>query len=156
MKQKNRFGPCAAALVGLLLVCAVVAPVGAEGQLVVDNANIVGGRLLIDETPGADRCTASPGIYMGPYISGTTYRIVVYCEYKDGNEAIGQTAQFRLEGPDGTVDTRSILDFPIFNNNWEGTLSVDFTPEGPGTYHWKLTCSEDTFSASARGDLDIR
>jgi hypothetical protein len=151
MRQKNRFGPCAAALVGLLLLCTTtVAPVGAEETL-----TIVGGRLLIDETGGTD-CTASPGIYMGPYISGTTYRIVVYCEYKDGNDAIGQTAQFRLEGPDGTVDTKSIWDIPIFNNNWEGTLSVDFTPEGPGTYHWELTCSEGSKSASARGDLDIR
>ncbi|MCE5337353.1 MAG: PKD domain-containing protein [Methanomicrobiaceae archaeon] len=156
MKQKNRSGLCAAALVGLLLVCAIVAPVGAEGQLMLENANIVGGRLLIDETLGTDCCSASAGRYIGPYIPGTTYRIVVYCEYKDGNDVIGQTAQFRLQGPDGTVDTKSIWDFPIFNNDWEGELTVDFTPEGPGTYNWELTCSEGAHSASARGDLDIR
>jgi hypothetical protein len=54
---------------------------------------------------------------MGPYISGTTYRIIVQCGYKDGNDAIGETAQSWLEGPDGTVDTKPIWDIPISYNN---------------------------------------
>jgi hypothetical protein len=152
MKQKNRSGLCAAALVGLLLVCVAAAPVGAEETL-----QLLGGTLLIDETKGTDCCSAT-GAHSKclMYTPGTTYRVVVPCEYKDGNDAIGQTAQFRLEGPDGTVDTKSIWDIPIFNNDWKGRLTVDFTPDGPGTYYWELTCSEGAHSASARGSIELR
>ena len=108
-KQKDKFGSCAAAPIGLLRVCAVVAPVGAEGQLMMEGANIVGSTLQIDETKGIDCCSAT-GAHSKRliYTPGTTYRIAVLCEYKDGNDAIGQTAQSGLEGPDGAVDTKPI------------------------------------------------
>ena len=58
MTRKKMFGPCAAALVGLLLVCMAVAPVSAEsGPMRAEY--VPGGSLLIDETKGVD-CTASP------------------------------------------------------------------------------------------------
>jgi hypothetical protein len=109
MKQKDKFGSCAAAPIGLLRVCAVVAPVGAEGQLMMEGATIVGSTLQIDETKGIDCCSAT-GAHSKRliYTPGTTYRIAVLCEYKGGNDAIGQTAQSWLEGPDGAVDTKPI------------------------------------------------
>ncbi|KDE54571.1 hypothetical protein [Methanoculleus sp. MH98A] len=151
MTQKKMFGPCAAALVGLLLICMAVAPVSAENGLM-RAVTVPGGSLLIDETGGID-CTASAGTYIASYTPGVTYQIAVQCEYKDVNEVIGQTAQFRLEGPDGAVATKSITDIPLVNNDWEGTLSVHFTPDSPGTYHWDIMCSEGSEGASSRGDL---
>jgi len=67
------------------------------------------GRLQIDETKGIDCCSAT-GAHSKRliYTPGTTYRIAVLCEYKGGNDAIGQTAQSGLEGPDGAVDTKPI------------------------------------------------
>ena len=150
MKQKKMFGPCAVAVIGLLLVCMTVASVSAENGL--HAVAINGGSLLINEDGGID-CTASADTYAGSYIPGVTYQIDVDCEYRDYNEVVGQTAQFRLEGPDGSVATKSIFDVPLINNNWKGKLSVPFTPASPGSYHWEITCSEGSESASARGDL---
>jgi hypothetical protein len=141
MKQRKMFGPCAVAVIGLLLVCMVVAPVSAENELCA---------VAID---GGIDCTASAGTYVGSYIPGVTHQIDVDCEYRDYNEVVGQTAQFRLEGPDGSVAAKSIFDVPLINNNWQGTLSISFTPAGPGSYHWEIVCSEGSESASAHGDL---
>jgi len=35
---------------------------------------------------------------------------------------------------DGTVAKQSVPDIPLLNNTRKGTLSVTFTPEGPGAY----------------------
>ena len=150
MKQKKMFGPYAVAVIGLLLVCMAVAPVSAENGL--HAVAIDGGSLLINEDGGID-CTATADTYVGSYIPGVTYQIEVDCEYRDYNVVVGQTAQFRLEGPDGSVTTKSIFDVPLINNNWQGTLSIPFTPARPGSYHWEIACSEGSESASARGDL---
>jgi hypothetical protein len=150
IKQKKMSGPCAVAVIGPLLVCMAVTPVSAENELCA--VAIDGGSLLINEDGGTD-CTASAGTYVGSYIPGITYRIVVDCEYKDYNEVIGQTTQFQLKGPDGSMAAKSIFDVPLINNNWQGALSISFTPASPGAYHWEIVCSEGSESASARGDL---
>jgi uncharacterized membrane protein len=150
MKQKKMFGACTAALVGLLLVCMAVVTVSAENELCA--VAIDGGSLLINEDGRID-CTAWAGTHRESYCPGVTYQIEVQCEYKDYNSVIGQTAQFHLKGPDGTVATKSISDTLVINDNWKGTLSVPFTPDSPGTFHWDISCSEGSDSASARGDL---
>jgi len=148
------FGPCAAALVGLLLVCMAVAPVSAENELM-RAVTVHGGSLLIDEDGGID-CTASADTYIASYMPGITYQIVVQCEYRDYNSVVGQTALFRLGGPDDTVATKSVSDTLLLNDDWKGTLSVCFTPDGPGTYHWDIMCREGSESDSSRGDLILR
>lgn len=153
MKVRKATGLGVAAVVSLLLVCMAVTPVSAEIRPM--SVGTDGGSLLIDETGGID-CTASAGTWTESYKPGTSYRIEVQCEYKDVNEVIGQTANFRLEGPDGTVDTNSIIDYPLLNNNWKGKLSVTFTPDSPGTYHWDISCNEGGKSASTRGDLILQ
>ncbi|MCK9307318.1 MAG: hypothetical protein CVV35_12215 [Methanomicrobiales archaeon HGW-Methanomicrobiales-6] len=117
---------------------------------------IDGGSLVIDEGGGTD-CTAYAGSwFVENNVPGSVYRFIVECEYADTNRAIGETAEFRLEGPDGAVDTWSINDTPFFNDDWKGTLSVDFMPEGPGAYHWEIACDKGGESASSRGDLIFR
>ena len=153
MEWKKVTGAGGAVVIGLLLVCMAATPVSAEiGPMAV---TVDGGSLLIDETGGID-CTASAGTWVGSYTPGVSYQIEVQCEYKDINEVIGQTANFRLEGPGGTVDTNSITDIPLLNNNWKGKLSVTFTPDSPGTYHWDISCNEGGKSASTRGDLILQ
>ncbi|MDN7011467.1 hypothetical protein FGW20_00120 [Methanoculleus sp. FWC-SCC3] len=150
MKQNKIFGACAAAVVGLLLVCMAVVPVSAENGICA--VGVPGGSLLIDETKGVD-CTASAGSYIGPYVPGVTYQIVANCKYFDTNDVIGGTAEFRLKGSDGTEDTKIINDILVMDNSWEGTLSVLFTPDSPGAYHWDITCIRGSESATSRGDL---
>jgi len=165
MKQNKIFRTCAAAFIGLFLVCMAAVPVGAENDVphvtpIDGNLTRVipidGGSLVIDEAGGAD-CTAYAGSwFVENHVPGLVYRFVVECEYVDTNNAIGGTAGFRLEGPDGTVDTWSIDDTLFLNDNWKGTLSVDFMPEGPGAYHWEIACNKGGESASSRGDLIFR
>lgn len=185
MKQNKIFKTCAAVVIGLLLVCMATVPVGAENDLppvmpvdgnltritpvdpdlttimsVDGNLTRVipvdGGSLVIDEGGGVD-CTAYAGSwFVENHVPGSVYRFVVECEYVDTNNEIGGMAEFRLEGPDGTVDTWSIEDTLLLNDNWKGTLSVDFMPESPGAYHWEIACNKGGESASSRGDLIFR
>lgn len=185
MKQNKIFRMCAAAVIGLLLACMAVVPVSAENdptRVVPVDVNLTritpvdmgltpvtfaggnltrvisvdGGSLVIDEGGGTD-CTAYAGSwFVENPVPGLVYRFVVECEYVDTNSAIGGTAEFQLKGPDGAVDTWSINDTPFFNDDWTGTLSVDFMPERPGAYHWEIACNKGGESASSRGDLIFR
>ncbi|WP_342678386.1 hypothetical protein [Methanofollis sp. UBA420] len=153
MEWKKVIGPAGAALVGLLLVCMAAMPVSAEEGPVVEV--IDGGSLLIDENGGL-HCTALAGTFFRPSPPAATYQVVVHYEYRDSNDVIGQTATFRLKGPDGTVVEQSVPDIPLLNSNRKGTLSVNITPADPGEYHWDIECSEGADSASSRGDLIFR
>ncbi|HOI57639.1 MULTISPECIES: hypothetical protein [unclassified Methanoculleus] len=185
MKRNKIFRTCAVAVIGLLLVCMAAVPVGAENDLphvmpvdgnltrvtpvdvgltpiVSVDGNLTrvipvdGGSLVIDEGGGVD-CTADAGSwFVENHTPGLVYRFIVECEYVDTNSAIGGTAEFRLEGPDGTVDAWTIDDTLLLNDNWKGTLSVDFMPEGPGAYHWETACNKGGESTSSRGDLVFR
>jgi hypothetical protein len=108
--------------------------------------------LEIDETGGI-HLWAHAGSYEGPYIPGVSYKIVVDCTYTDTPDVIGKTAYFKITGPDGTVDDKSIFDRPGPDDSWAGTLSVTFTPSAPGAYHWTIYCSEGGESTYDTGDL---
>lgn len=185
MKRNKIFKMCAVAIIGLLLACMATVPVSAENNpthvIPVDggltrvtpvdvglipitfaDGNLThvipvdGGSLVIDEGGGID-CTAYAGSwFVENHMPGLVYRFTVECEYIDTSSAIGSTAEFRLEGPDGAADVWSIEDTPFFNDDWKETLSVDFMPERPGAYHWEIACSKGGESASSRGDLIFR
>lgn len=154
MKVRKVIGPGVAAFIGLLLACMVAASVGAESGPT-QTVEVDGGSLLIDESEGL-HCTASAGTFFESYKPDVTYHVVMQYEYRDFNEVIGHTAEFRLKGPDGTVVAQSVADIPLFNSNQKGTLSVNITPGGPGAYHWDIECGEGADSASTRGDLILR
>lgn len=150
MKQGKMFRSGVVAVIGLLLVCMAVAPASADNELCA--VGIPGGSLLIDETRGVD-CIASAGSYIGSYVPGVAYQIVVRCEYIDTNDAIEGTAKFRLKGPDGVEDNKIILDIPVVDNSWEGALPVLLTLDSPGTCHWDIICIRGSESAISRRNL---
>ena len=144
--------------IGAILIVALLVTVGfatfaSANEVEPLSVNIDGGTLIIDETGGIT-CSANAGSYYGSYIPGLTYKIKVHCTYTDTSNVVGKTAYFKVTGPNGNVDDKSIYDWPIPNDSWEGDISpVPFEPNGPGTYHWTIYCSEGSESDTDIGDL---
>lgn len=157
MKSSMKFG-IGTLLVAMLLVSMALMPAVSakknieEGDVGILSIDVDGGTLIIDETNGIT-AIASAGSYTGPYIPGLTYKLWVYYTYEDTADVALGTAHFKLTAPDGTVDEISIFDEPIIDNDANGYLSVTFQPNGPGTYHWTIECSEKGVSDSDVGDL---
>ena len=87
---------------------------------------------------------------------GQTYDIIVDYHYDDRICVWGNDITFRLTGPDGTTDERVIHDSWGPDDGEIGELSVTWTPSSPGTYHWRIECSESSVCSSYDiGDIVI-
>ena len=87
---------------------------------------------------------------------GTSYQIIVDYHYDDRICVWGNDITFRLAGPDGTTDERVIHDSWGPDDGEIGELSVTWTPSSPGTYHWRIECSESSVCSSYDiGDIVI-
>ena len=141
------------ALLAALLIAAVILPAmaGEEGTR---STLIDGGYLTVDETDGIT-CTAVARDFSESYVPGRTYRIVTKYTYKDTPDVVGKTACFRLTGPDGSIDDKSIYDYPIVDDSDSGTLSLLWSPPGSGVYHYTIKCSEGSESAIDTGDIRL-
>ena len=141
------------ALLAALLIAAVIAPAmaGEEGTR---STLINGGQLTVDEAGGIT-CTADAVNHNRKYVSGETFRIVTDYTYKDTPDVVGKTVHFKLTGPDGSIDTKSIRDRLVFDDSKTGTIVVLWSPNGPGNYHYTIECSEGGESATDTGDIKL-
>ena len=111
-----------------------------------------GGILQVDETGGAT-CLASAQTYTRTYTPSERYLIVVGCDYRDTADVFLQTAEFRADGPGGQKCERRFFDVPVLNDSRRGEIRFWLEPEGPGTYHWTISCSEGDGRAAETGSL---
>ncbi|MEA1895980.1 MAG: hypothetical protein U9N36_12475 [Euryarchaeota archaeon] len=141
------------ALLAALLIAAVIAPAmaGEEGTRSIE---LSGGQLTVDETGGIT-CTADAVDHNRPYVSGQTYRIVTDYDYIDTPDVLRKTAYFKLTGPDGSTDDKSIRDQLVVDDSDDGTIVVLWSPSGPGDYHYTIYCSEGSESATDIGDIKL-
>jgi len=146
------------ALLAALLIAAVIAPAMAgedmAGEEGTRSTEISGGQLDVDEAGGIT-CTADADDHDLTYIPGRTYEIVTDYDYIDTASVWSETAYFRVTGPDGSTDDKSIYDRLGFDDSKEGTISVRWSPSGPGTYHYTIYCSEGGESATDIGDITL-
>ena len=111
-----------------------------------------GGLLRVDETGGVT-CSASARTYTYNYTPGEIYDIVVGCDYRDTADVFLQTAEFRADGPGGQKCERHFFDVPVLNDSRRGEIRFWLEPEGPGTYHWTISCSEGDRRGAETGSL---
>jgi len=111
-----------------------------------------GGLLRVDETGGVT-CLASAQTYTRTYTPSERYLIVVGCDYRDTADVFLQTAEFRADGPGGQKCERRFFDVPVLNDSRRGEIRFWLEPEGPGTYHWTISCSEGDRRAAETGSL---
>lgn len=114
-----------------------------------------GGLLQIDETGGVT-CSASARTYTYNYTPGEIYDITVGCDYRDTADAFLQTAEFRVDGPGDRKSDRRFFDVPVLNDSRREEIGFWLEPEGPGTYHWTISCSEGDREATETGSLVLR
>jgi len=111
-----------------------------------------GGILQVDETGGAT-CLASAQTYTRTYTPSERYLIVVGCDYRDTADAFLRAAEFRVDGPGGQKCERRFFDVPVLNDSRREEIGFWLEPEGPGTYHWTISCSEGDGRAAETGSL---
>jgi hypothetical protein len=111
-----------------------------------------GGILQVDETGGVT-CSASARTYTYNYTPGERYLIVVGCDYRDTVDAFLRTAEFRMDGDGGMNSARKFFDLPVLNDSQRQEIGFWLEPEGPGTYHWTISCSEGDRRGAETGSL---
>ncbi|MFA7198227.1 MAG: M28 family metallopeptidase [Methanoculleus sp.] len=111
-----------------------------------------GGLLQTDETGGVT-CSASARTYTYNYTPGERYLIVVGCDYRDTVDAFLRTAEFRMDGDGGMNSARKFFDLPVLNDSQRQEIGFWLEPEGPGTYHWTISCSEGDRRGAETGSL---
>ena len=114
-----------------------------------------GGLLQVDETGGAT-CSASARTYTRTYSPGERYHITVGCDYRDTADAFLQTAEFRVGGDGGMKYGQRFFDVPVLNDSRQSEIVLWLEPEGPGIYHWTISCSEGDREAKETGSLVLR
>ena len=119
------------------------------------SAHLDGGLLEVNETGGVT-CSASARTYTYTYNPDERYYIVVGCDYRDTADVFLQMAAFQVERPDGYKDDRRFFDMPVLNDSRREEKTVILDPEGPGTYHWTISCSEGDGRAAETGSLVLR
>jgi len=143
-----------------------VAAYGADGSVLgVDRADFLllqygkvdidGGLLEVDETGGI-ACSASARTHTRTYTPGERYWVVVGCDYRDTAEVFLQMAEFRVDGPGGRKYECRFFDMPVLNDTRQSEIVLLLDPEGPGTYHWTISCSEGGHRAAETGSLVLR
>ncbi|MBA7544103.1 hypothetical protein ES705_36450 [subsurface metagenome] len=140
--------------IAVMLIVALVATMGFATCTSAEKTRSIkvdGGTLLIDETGGIS-CSADAGSYTGSYVSGLSYKIEVDCRYIDTDDVLLGSAYFELRDPNDEIDYKRIYDWPG-DNSWTGEVSLVFTPDGPGEYHWRISCSKSGDSDYDIGDL---
>ena len=111
-----------------------------------------GGLLEVDETGGVT-CSASARTYTYNYTPGEIYHITVGCGYRDTGDAFLRTVGFRTDGPGDRKSDRRFFDVPVLNDSRREEIGFWLEPEGPGTYHWTISCSEGDGRAAETGSL---
>jgi len=114
-----------------------------------------GGLLQVDEAGGV-ACSASARTYTRTYSPGEGYFVVVGCDYRDTADVSLRTAELRVDGPGGLKYERCLSDLPILNDSRQSEIVLWLEPEGPGTYHWTISCSEGDREATETGSLVLR
>lgn len=65
-------------------------------------------------------------------------------------------AEFRVDGPGGRKYECRFFDMPVLNDTRQSEIVLLLDPEGPGTYHWTISCSEGDHRAAETGSLVLR